>query len=58
MTDRDDDENTDTSDPRGALTTQRGNNQIARQDFSGGSLATQNGAIEAMVAKSRTRFTS
>jgi hypothetical protein len=48
-----DDEQYDTDEPAGALTTQRGNNQIARQDFQGGSLATVNGAIEAMVAKSR-----
>lgn len=48
-----DDNEYDTGEPAGALTTQRGNNQIARQDFQGGSLATQNGAIEAMVAKSR-----
>ena len=39
--------------PQGALTVQRGNNQIARQDFTGGSLATQSGAIEALVAKAR-----
>jgi hypothetical protein len=48
-----DDEQYDTDEPAGALTTQRGNNQIARQDFQGGSLATQNGAIDAMVAKAR-----
>lgn len=43
----------DDAPPIGALTIPRGDNQIARQDFGGGSLATQNGAIEAMVAKSR-----
>jgi len=40
--------------PSGALTTQpRRDNQIARQDFQGSSLQTQNGAIEALVAKAR-----
>lgn len=47
------DDDSYSDEPTGALTMQRGNNQIARQDFQGGSLATQNGAIEAMVAKSR-----
>lgn len=53
MTDRDDDENTDTSDPRGALTVPSRAGQMARQDFSGTSLAVTNAATEALVAQSR-----
>lgn len=43
----------DDAEPVGALTVPRADNQVARQDFSGGSLATQNGVIEALVAKAR-----
>lgn len=43
---------TDVIDDENALTVRR-DNQIARQDFSGQSLQTQNGAIEALVAKAR-----
>lgn len=50
MTDRDDDENTDTSDPRGALTVPSRAGQMARQDFSGVSLAQSNPATDALVA--------
>lgn len=43
----------DEAPPAGALTTQPRANQIARQDFSGSSLAVTSGATEALVAKAR-----
>lgn len=47
------------TDETAALVAQpRRDNQIARQDFAGTSLATQNGSIEAMVAKSRAEVES
>jgi len=39
--------------PVGALTVPRADNQVVRQDFGGTSIATQNGVVEAMVAKSQ-----
>lgn len=50
MTDRDDDENAETSDPRGALTVPTRAGQMTRQDFSGTSLTVSNPATDALVA--------
>lgn len=49
----DEDDNTDTPDPRGALTAPSRAGQMTRQDFSGTSLAVTNAATEALVAQSR-----
>lgn len=49
----DDDENTETPDPRGALTVPERAGQMARRDFSGTSVAVTNAATEALVAQSR-----
>jgi hypothetical protein len=50
---RDEEENTETPDPRGALTVPTRAGQMSRQDFSGTSLAVTNAATEALVAQSR-----